>query len=143
MKKIVEIAVSDISIEEAVDEITNVIIENANLSKQDKEWFIDYCLGWYGKEAPESNWKTDIDATRSEIEKALETRLTDKVGILKEFSYTHKYSPKPLREIEFGHGSMDREMVRDILLIQRGEQPWETIFSSVPFSEREKGEEII
>ena len=123
-----DIKVSDASIEEIID----VIIENANLSKQRNESFIDYCLEWYGKETPESNWKTDINATRSEIKKALETRLNDKVGILREFS-------KPLSEIPFGSGSIDREMIRDILLIQRGEQPWETIFSPMPFSERFKG----
>ena len=37
-----DIKVSDASIEEIID----VIIENANLSKQRNESFIDYCLEW-------------------------------------------------------------------------------------------------
>ena len=99
-----------------------------NISKKNKESFIDYCLNFYGK-----GKMYDIKATKDEIETALETRLNDKIGILREFS-------KPLSEIEFDDGSFDREMIRDIVLTLRGEEPWETIFSPVPFSKRKIGE---
>jgi len=96
------------------------------IDKTEKDTFVSYCLDYYG-----DGEIYDIKATKEEIEKALETRLNDKTRILKEFS-------KSLSEIEFDGDSIDREMIRDILLIQRGEQPWETIFSPMPFSERFK-----
>tara|TARA_R100001369_G_scaffold84745_1_gene117800 strand:+ start:690 stop:1166 length:477 start_codon:yes stop_codon:yes gene_type:complete len=97
-----------------------------NWDIEEKKDFVSYCLKFYGK-----NEIYDIEATKEEVEKALEVRLTDKEGILKEFS-------KPLSEIDFDGDSVDREMVRDIVLTLRGEQPWETIFEPVPFSEREQ-----
>jgi len=94
------------------------------MDKKEKDWFVSYCLSYYGK-----NEIFDIGATKEEIEKAIEVRHTDHEGILREFN-------KPLSEIEFDGDSLDREMIRDIVLTLRGEQPWETIFSSTPFGER-------
>jgi hypothetical protein len=86
--------------------------------------FISECLDYYGE-----GGTYDIRANSEEIKKALEIRLNDKKGVLREFS-------KPLSEIEFDGGSVDREMIRDIVLTLRGEKPWETIFSSMPYGER-------
>jgi len=94
------------------------------MDKKEKDWFVSYCLSYYGK-----NEIFDIGATKEEIEKAIEVRQTDQEGILREFN-------KPLSEIEFDGDSIDREMIRDIVLTLRGEQPWETIFSSTPFGDR-------
>ena len=94
------------------------------MDKKEKDWFVSYCLSYYGK-----NEIFDIGATKAEIEKAIEVRQTDQEGILREFN-------KPLSEIEFDGDSIDREMIRDIVLTLRGEQPWETIFSSTPFGDR-------
>ena len=97
----------------------------AKLAQKEKENFVSYCLSFYGK-----NEIYDIGAKKEEVEKAVEVRLTDKKGILREFN-------KPLSEIKFDGDSIDREMIRDIVLTLRGEQPWETILSSTPYGERQ------
>ena len=75
------------------------------MDKKEKDWFVSYCLSYYGK-----NEIFDIGATKEEIEKAIEVRQTDQEGILREFN-------KPLSEIEFDGDSIDREMIRDIVYL--------------------------
>ena len=72
----------------------------------------------------------DIGARVKDIQHALHIRVTDKEGVLREFS-------KPLSEIPFDADSWDTEMLRDIILIERGEEPWEHILAPVAFEERD------
>ena len=63
--------------------------------------FIEYVLEFYGKDGI-----YDFGANEEEVLKALRIRL-------------EKHS-----DIDFGGDSLDRELVRDIILENRGEEPW-------------------
>ena len=65
------------------------------------ERFIKYVLEFYGKDGI-----YDLGANKEEVLEALEIRLE-----------RHK-------DIQFGGDSFDRELVRDIILENRGEKPW-------------------
>lgn len=62
--------------------------------------FVKYVLDFYG-----TGGIYDFDASEEEVFKALEVRLERK-------------------DIEFSGDSLDRELVRDIILENRGEEPW-------------------
>lgn len=65
------------------------------------ERFIEYVLEFYGK-----GGIYDFGASEEEVLKALKIRL-------------EKHN-----DIDFGGDSLDRELVRDIILENRGEEPW-------------------
>ncbi len=62
--------------------------------------FVEYVLSFYGK-----GEIYDLGVKEDEVYKALEMRLKRK-------------------DIEFSGDSLDRELVRDIILENRGEEPW-------------------
>jgi len=64
--------------------------------------FIDYCLDFYGEEGVYS----EIGASREDIEKAVQIR-----------TYLPFSCP-------FDADSIDREIVRDIVLMMKGRTPW-------------------
>ena len=94
------------------------------MDKTQKTAFIDYCFDFYG-----DGGIYDLKFTKEEIEKGLDARINDTKGILREYE-------KPLSTIPFDGDSIDREMVRDIVLIQKGETPWENNLSPIPYEER-------
>jgi len=64
--------------------------------------FINYCLSFYGKKGIYD----EVGASREEIEKAVEIRLALPISI------------------PFDEDSIDREMIRDIVLMMKGRKPW-------------------